>query len=156
MSDDEKKTSQFLRDAWTTMAKSQQPSADDSQWPAYDSVKSMGLNVVNSTMPGNINYTKCKLWDDIEKKLLAGNDSDIGNGNGNENGISSGSSGSNHTGGAPSPTCPSSTMGSTATGDARSTLSSMGLLVVLLAIAMVRSRVGFCIRVMIVLSLLTV
>jgi hypothetical protein len=136
MSDDEKKISQFLRDAWTSMAKSQKPSADDSQWPRYTSVKAMGLNIVNPTMPGNINYTKCKLWDDIGKKLLDSNGSGSGNGSGSENGTSSGSSGSNYTAGTPSPTGPPRAMGSTATGDASGTPSFMGLLVGMLAIAM--------------------
>ena len=71
MTDDEKDISAFMVKAWTAMAASQKP-GDDLEWPAWDnSQKSLGINIINSSEPGFVNYTECQLWDDINQAMLA-------------------------------------------------------------------------------------
>lgn len=84
--DDEKDIASFMSKAWTMMADQQKP-ADDSDWPAWgDAAKSMGINIVNSSEAGFVNYTECKLWDDINSKMMSNSSN---NGSSTTNGSSS-------------------------------------------------------------------
>jgi carboxylesterase type B len=86
MTDDEKNISAFMTKAWTSMAEQQKP-GDDSDWPAWsDASKSLGVNIVNSSEPGFVNYTECKLWDDINSMMTANS---TNNGSSTTNGSSS-------------------------------------------------------------------
>jgi carboxylesterase type B len=71
MSPDEVQLSKYLVKAWTTMAEQQRP-ADSSAWPQWtDPKSSLGINIVNSSAPGFVNYTQCELWDQIRAISLA-------------------------------------------------------------------------------------
>jgi Carboxylesterase family len=66
MTQEEVRISAFLVEAWTSMAVSRKPTLNDSLWPAYgNSNKSLGINIVDSVVPGHINYTLCQFWDPI-------------------------------------------------------------------------------------------
>jgi carboxylesterase type B len=79
MSEDEKKISAFMVKAWTSMAEQQNPGPPAS-WPAWtDAKSSQGINFVNASIPGYVNYTQCDLWDQIRDIALA----EAGNGTSN-------------------------------------------------------------------------
>lgn len=60
--------SSFLNNAWTSMASIQRPTADPKDWPAYQGPNNtLGITILNSTIPGPINYTRCELWDNIDQ-----------------------------------------------------------------------------------------
>ena len=66
MTQQEVAISAFLVEAWTSMAANQMPTSNATLWPEYGSAQqSLGITVVNSTIPGYINFTACALWDEI-------------------------------------------------------------------------------------------
>lgn len=68
----EKDISGFMNHAWTAMAAHQSPTNDNDSWPAYQSSESsLGINILNATAPGYVNYTVCKLWDAIDASAIA-------------------------------------------------------------------------------------
>lgn len=63
--------SSVLMNAWTAMAAKGDPSTDELNWPAYsNSSSSLGINIVNSTLAGVVDYSHCVLWDKINEGLL--------------------------------------------------------------------------------------
>ena len=61
----EKAISTFLMSAWSSMATSAQPNPKgvDAPWPAYDPVKTLGININASVVPGMVDYSVCTFWD---------------------------------------------------------------------------------------------
>lgn len=95
MTDQEVDIAHFLTNAWTSMAVNQKPTLNDSQWPLWNLSSSLGLNVVNSSDAGFINFTVCQLFDGINAAALnnAGNSTGAGS-----NGTSAGGAGSSSNG----------------------------------------------------------
>ena len=93
--------SNFMLDAWSSMASNQKPTTHADQWPMYGGPEtSLGINFVNSTTIGKVDYSRCKIWDDLNDLLLAnvtsmmsGNDSMMG-GSGSTSTGGAGTSGS--------------------------------------------------------------
>lgn len=65
----ERAISKALVAAWTAMAETGNPSTPDLTWPLWNATSSLGINIVNSTAIGVVNYTTCEFWDVIEKSL---------------------------------------------------------------------------------------
>lgn len=63
----EKDLSSFFIKAWTSMAENGNPG---STWPAFGN-SSMGMNFVNTTSVGVVDYSPCAFWDKINAQLLA-------------------------------------------------------------------------------------
>ena len=106
MSPEERGISAFMNAAWTSMAARQRP-GDANAWPAYDAQKSLGVNIGNASVPGLVNFTQCRLWDQINQQIVAAAF------NGSANGTTG--VGSNVTAGVGSPTAPIN-LGSTSGG----------------------------------------
>ncbi|KAE8449434.1 hypothetical protein EG329_008042 [Mollisiaceae sp. DMI_Dod_QoI] len=68
-SPDEEAISKALMSAWTSMAATGNPSSSDLEWPSWNATQSLGINIVNSTTVGVVNYTACEFWDAIDKSL---------------------------------------------------------------------------------------
>jgi hypothetical protein len=49
------------------MAETRNPSTPDLEWQAWNASSSLGVNVVNSTTVGVVNFAACEFWDVIEK-----------------------------------------------------------------------------------------
>lgn len=64
----EQTISASLIDQWSSMAADAHPT---SEWPEYFINGSMGLNIINSTSAGVVDYSVCKLWDEIDAAMLA-------------------------------------------------------------------------------------
>ena len=80
--------SQFVG-AWSSMAANGNPGT---QWPAYQTNSSMGLNVANTSVAGMVDYSSCQFWDSIAASI-ANNISAAGNAStstGGTNGTSTG------------------------------------------------------------------
>ena len=76
----ERAISATMVSAWTAMAANRDPSSGDLQWLAYtDSSKSLGINIVNATTPGYVNYTVCPLWDTVNEMLVSLSNSTMSN-----------------------------------------------------------------------------
>jgi para-nitrobenzyl esterase len=65
----EQAISQALIEAWTFLAVTGDPSTSDLQWPKWDATESLGINIVNSTSLGVVNYTACQFWDSLDSIL---------------------------------------------------------------------------------------
>ena len=61
-----------LISAWTAMAATGDPSASSGlQWPRYNPVGLVGINIGNSTITvGVVDYTVCKFWDTLDATVL--------------------------------------------------------------------------------------
>jgi Carboxylesterase family len=68
----EQEISAQLVAAWTSMAATANPSSSLLAWPAWNSTSSLGINVLNSTAAGVVNYTICELWDTIAAEQING------------------------------------------------------------------------------------
>lgn len=67
MSSDEKAIAAFMNEAWTAFAASQKSTADLAKWPVDDGPESTdGVTFVNSAVMGKIDYSACKLLDEID------------------------------------------------------------------------------------------
>lgn len=66
-----------MRSLWTAMAENADPSTDAVSWPRFQITKNgsatPGLIIGNSTEAGLIDFSVCKLWDEINGMILAGN-----------------------------------------------------------------------------------
>jgi para-nitrobenzyl esterase len=70
MTQAERTISRFMMDAWTSMAVNQKPTMNSSYWPPYkDAKQSLGMNIVNASVPGYIDYASCALWDEVNQIL---------------------------------------------------------------------------------------
>ena len=108
MSSNEKAIAAFMNEAWTVFAASQKPTADPAKWPAYGGPESTdGVTFVNSTVVGKIDYSICKLWDEINaiQVAAASNGSYAGSGT-NANGGNATTGGNSTSGGNLSTTAP--------------------------------------------------
>jgi hypothetical protein len=75
--------SAFLKKAWTAMAANGSPSTKDFHWPPYEnSSQSLGINIVNSTTAGVVDYSSCQLWDQINNNFLKASNSTAANSTG--------------------------------------------------------------------------
>ena len=71
MTDSEVAISSFLANAWTSMAATQRPTSESADSPAYQGPNNtLGITILNSTLAAPINYTRCKLWDQINEFQL--------------------------------------------------------------------------------------
>ncbi|KAF8856038.1 alpha/beta-hydrolase [Acephala macrosclerotiorum] len=61
--------SKALVEAWTSIAATGNPSTSSLEWPVWNGTASLGVNILNSTTVGVVNYTTCEFWDVIEKGL---------------------------------------------------------------------------------------
>lgn len=69
MTDQEQALSAFLVKAWTSLAAHQRPTKRAALWPRYHNAeKSLGVNLVDSAIPGYVNYTACEFWGEINRK----------------------------------------------------------------------------------------
>lgn len=68
----EQEISAQLVAAWTAMAANANPSSSLLAWPAWNSTSSLGMNILNSTAVGVVNYTICELWDAIAAEEING------------------------------------------------------------------------------------
>lgn len=101
--------SSFLTNAWTSMAAIQKPTTDPKDWPAYQGPNNtFGVTILNSTVAGVINYTRCELWDQINQfqrqlasqgTLLGGNATTVGTASVSVAGAAATGTGSGSTGG---------------------------------------------------------
>lgn len=66
-----------MRGLWTAMAENADPSTDAVQWPRFQITKNgsstPGLIIGNSTEAGLIDFSACKLWDQVNDMILASN-----------------------------------------------------------------------------------
>ena len=76
---EERALSAFFNGAFTHMAAAQEP-AEAAVWPPWVPGQSSGVNIVNASAPGVVDFSQCALWDQIYRMTLAG---DGGNGTGN-------------------------------------------------------------------------
>jgi carboxylesterase type B len=53
--------SQIMIQAWTNMAATASPAGNGVQWPQWNASSSQGLNILNGTSVGLVNYTNCQL-----------------------------------------------------------------------------------------------
>lgn len=65
----ERAISKALVEAWTSMATTGNPSSPSLEWPVWNATSSLGVNILNSTTVGAVNYTACEFWDVVEKGL---------------------------------------------------------------------------------------
>jgi hypothetical protein len=65
----ERKISSKLVSAWTAMAEKGNPSTRSLKWPVYRNESSLGLNIVNDTTVGHLDYSVCQLWDKVNAYL---------------------------------------------------------------------------------------
>jgi carboxylesterase type B len=66
----ERSISAFLLQAWTSMAANQDPSSNGTLWPAYGGASNpLGINIVNYTSAGVVDYSPCLLWDKVDVML---------------------------------------------------------------------------------------
>lgn len=99
---DENAISATLIAAWTAMASTGNPSVDGGlQWPQWTKAASKGLNIVNSTSVGSIDFSQCALWDPIYSSFLnfttaSSVNSSSGSGSGSSSNGTSGNSSSEH------------------------------------------------------------
>ena len=85
--------SESLIAAWTAMAVSGNPSVQGGlQWPQWNNTASLGVNIVNTTTVGVVDYSQCAFWDMIDNLYLnftsSGADGTSGNGSTSTNGTS--------------------------------------------------------------------
>ena len=67
----EKAISGELIAAWSAMASMGNPSPEGGlQWPRWDNNTSKGLNIVNATSVGVVDYSRCGFWDMIDNTYL--------------------------------------------------------------------------------------
>ncbi len=74
MTEEEKVISTFLNNVWTSMAANLVPTTNASAWPAYGgpgSNQTFGINILNSTIPGLIDFTACALFDRVNQAELS-------------------------------------------------------------------------------------
>ncbi|KAJ5332648.1 hypothetical protein MYU51_018821 [Penicillium brevicompactum] len=73
----ERKLSNEMISLWTAMAENAKPSTEAIQWPDFKITstgsKTPGMVFGNSSTPGEIDYSMCKLWAQISAKLDKGN-----------------------------------------------------------------------------------
>jgi carboxylesterase type B len=70
MTSTERDISSTLISAWTAMAVNGNPSVDGGlQWPAFNS-SSLGLNILNGTTVGTVDYSQCSFWDTVDTTVL--------------------------------------------------------------------------------------
>lgn len=70
-SSDENAISTSLIAAWSAMASTGNPSVQGGlQWPAWKNSTSQGVNIVNDTSVGTIDYSQCAFWDMIDNLYL--------------------------------------------------------------------------------------
>lgn len=63
--------SESLIAAWSAMASTGNPSVQGGlQWPQWNSNSSLGVNIVNATSVGVVNYSQCAFWDMIDNLYL--------------------------------------------------------------------------------------
>jgi carboxylesterase type B len=62
--------SNFMIQAWTSMAAIGRPSSDNASWPEYNNASSPSIIFTNSTGLGAINYTTCAVWDPVDQDFL--------------------------------------------------------------------------------------
>lgn len=68
---DEKAISENLIAAWSAMASTGNPSVQGGlQWPQWNNHTSMGINIVNATKVGVVDYWQCAFWDMIDNTVL--------------------------------------------------------------------------------------
>jgi carboxylesterase type B len=67
----EKAISETLIAAWSAMASTGNPSVQGGlQWPQWNSTSSIGVNIVNATSVGAVDYSQCAFWDMINNMYL--------------------------------------------------------------------------------------
>ena len=88
--------SETLIAAWSAMASTGNPSVQGLQWPRWNNNTGMGVNIVNATSVGAVDYSQCGFWDMIDNMYLNFSSSSAnGTGNsGNGSGTGGNSSGS--------------------------------------------------------------
>jgi hypothetical protein len=69
---EERQLSADLVSAWTSMASTGNPSNSQVIWPAWNASASLGITIVNSTIPSVVNYTICELFDTIALEQING------------------------------------------------------------------------------------
>jgi carboxylesterase type B len=63
--------SESLIAAWSTMASTGNPSVQGGlQWPQWNNNTSIGVNIVNATSVGVVDYSQCAFWDMIDNLYL--------------------------------------------------------------------------------------
>lgn len=63
--------SESLIAAWTAMATTGNPSVPGGlQWPQWNNSTSMGVNIVDATTVGTVDYSQCQFWDMINNLYL--------------------------------------------------------------------------------------
>jgi carboxylesterase type B len=63
--------SESLIAAWSAMASTGNPSVQGGlQWPQWNNSASMGVNIVNATSVGTVDYSQCAFWDTIDNMYL--------------------------------------------------------------------------------------
>ena len=70
---EEQRISADLVSAWTAMAATGDPSTESVEWPAYSPSTSLGLNILNSTTAGPIDFSVCEFWEPIYAAQLKNN-----------------------------------------------------------------------------------
>ena len=70
---EEQRISADLVSAWTAMAATGDPSTESVEWPAYSPSTSLGLNILNSTTAGSIDFSMCEFWEPIYAAQLKNN-----------------------------------------------------------------------------------
>ncbi|KAN0116667.1 alpha/beta-hydrolase [Hyaloscypha variabilis] len=67
----EQTISESLIAAWSAMASTGNPSVQGGlQWPQWNSTSSMGVNIVNTTSVGMVDYSQCAFWDMVNNMYL--------------------------------------------------------------------------------------
>lgn len=73
----ERKLSNEMISLWTAMAENGKPSTKDIQWPRFKitstGAKTPGMVFGNSSTPGQIDFSACKLWSQVSALLDSGN-----------------------------------------------------------------------------------
>jgi carboxylesterase type B len=81
---EENAISESLVAAWSTMASTGNPSVQGGlQWPQWNSNTSIGVNIVNATSVGVVDYSQCVFWDMINNLYLNFTSSSANGTNGN-------------------------------------------------------------------------
>ncbi|KAH8696281.1 hypothetical protein BGW36DRAFT_451568 [Talaromyces proteolyticus] len=66
-----------MRGLWTAMAENADPSTESVHWPQFqitaNGSSTPGLIIGNSTEPGLIDFSACKLWAQVNATILASN-----------------------------------------------------------------------------------
>lgn len=87
---EEQRISADLVSAWTAMAATGDPSTESVEWPAYNPNTSLGLNILNRTTAGSIDFSMCEFWEPIYAAQLK--NSSLGSmASSNETGVANGS-----------------------------------------------------------------